>query len=317
MKANKKVIAGVIGGVVLALGVAGASVYLVTNNKISDTSTETNTTTVLKNTTSTKISSGGTYTFSGALDDKISVDTAEDVTIILDNVTIKSSDGAGIKCKEGSNVTIKLIGTNAITADNENDGINSEGDLTITGDGSLTINAADDGIHADGMLTVENGTLNITAHEGLEATHVKIDGGNITIKATDDAINAGAKSDKYSVKIEINGGNITIDMGQGDTDAIDSNGDLIINGGTINITAQSPFDFDGTGQLNGGTVTVNGQTITELTNQFGGGMGGFMPGGEQAEANGQAPTSGQAPSDERPAMQSDGQKQSRTRTATQ
>ena len=64
-------------------------------------------------------------------------------------------------------------------------------------------------------------------------------------------------------------------MGQGDTDGIDSNGDLIINGGTVNVNAQSPFDYDGQGQLNGCTVYVNGTQVTELTNQMmGGGMGG-------------------------------------------
>lgn len=287
---EKKILIGMIGGVVLALGVAGASIYLATSQNglklteentnttatVSDTTTTAsdNTTNDLEKTNSTKITAGGTYTFNGALSDKISVDTSETVTIILDNASIKSSDGAGIKCKEGTNVTIKLVGLNTITANNDNDGINSEGDLVITGDGSLTINAADDGIHADGMLTVISGNISITAHEGIEATYVKIDGGNITINATDDGINAGNKSDKYAVKIEINGGNLVINMGQGDTDAIDSNGDLAINGGTINITAQSPFDWDGTGQLNGGSVIVNGQTITQLTNQFGGEMGG-------------------------------------------
>ncbi len=281
---KKQTLAAIIGGVVLALGVGGAGTYLVINRdtifraNISENTNSTleNTNSVSNSTTSTntKITSGGTYTFTGTLNDKISIDTTEAVTVILDSVTITSSDGAGIKGKENSNATIKLIGNNRITANNENDGINVEGDLTITGDGSLTINAADDGIHADGMLTITSGTLNITAHEGLEATYVKIDGGDITINATDDGINAGNKSDKYSVKIEINGGKITIDMGQGDTDAIDSNGDLIINGGTINITAQSPFDWDGNSQLNSGTITVNGQTVTELTSQFGGNMGG-------------------------------------------
>ena len=45
--------------------------------------------------------------------------------------------------------------------------------------------------------------------------------------------------------MEINGGEITITMGSGDSDAIDSNGDIIINGGKISITGQSGFDYDG------------------------------------------------------------------------
>ena len=68
-------------------------------------------------------------------------------------------------------------------------------------------------------------------------------------------------------------------MGQGDTDAIYCNGDLTINGGTIDITAQSAFDYDGTGTLNGGTITVNGSAVTSLTQTgAGGAMGGFRNG---------------------------------------
>ena len=86
--------------------------------------------------------------------------------------------------------------------------------------------------------------------------------------------------------IEINGGNITVNMGQGDTDALDANGNIYINGGTINITGQSAFDYDNEGKINGGEVTVNGQKITTMTNQMmggpgGGQMGGQMPGGQQ------------------------------------
>ena len=62
-------------------------------------------------------------------------------------------------------------------------------------------------------------------------------------------------------------------------DAIDVNGNLYINGGTVDITGNSPFDYDGEGKLNGGTVIVNGTEITSLTNQMmGGGMKGGMPG---------------------------------------
>ncbi len=57
-------------------------------------------------------------------------------------------------------------------------------------------------------------------------------------------------------------------MGQGDTDGLDSNGNLVINGGYITINASSPFDYDISGTLNGGTVIVNGSKVTQLANQM-------------------------------------------------
>ena len=68
-------------------------------------------------------------------------------------------------------------------------------------------------------------------------------------------------------------------MGQGDTDGIDSNGNIYINGGKIDITGNSAFDYDGTAQKNGGTIIVNGTETNTITNQMmGGGMNGGMPG---------------------------------------
>ena len=81
---------------------------------------------------------------------------------------------------------------------------------------------------------------------------------------------------------------ITIKMGQGDTDGIDANGDIYINGGTINITGNSSFDYDGKAEHNGGTIIVNGSEIDTISNQFGGMMQGMkgemsngMPGNMQ------------------------------------
>ena len=70
-------------------------------------------------------------------------------------------------------------------------------------------------------------------------------------------------------------------MAQGDTDGIDANGDIIVSGGTINITGQSAFDYDGNASYTGGTIIVNGETVNAITGQFmGGGMqGGMAPGG--------------------------------------
>ena len=120
----------------------------------------------------------------------------------------------------------------------------------------------------------------ITAAEGLEATHVTINDGEISIEASDDGINASQKSDVLSPVIEINGGSTTIVMGEGDTDGVDSNGDIVINGGTISVNGNSTFDYDGTGVINGGTVIVNGEQVTTLPNQMMGGPEGTGgPGG--------------------------------------
>jgi len=67
-------------------------------------------------------------------------------------------------------------------------------------------------------------------------------------------------------------------MGQGDTDGIDSNGNIYVNGGTINITGNSPFDYDGEAKYTGGTIIVNGETTNTITNQMMG--GGGQPGGQ-------------------------------------
>jgi hypothetical protein len=68
-------------------------------------------------------------------------------------------------------------------------------------------------------------------------------------------------------------------MASGDTDALDSNGNLYISGGTVTISGQSAFDYDGAGELSGGTVTINGQQVTTLQqSMMGGGMGGGMGG---------------------------------------
>lgn len=172
-----------------------------------------------------------------------------------------------------NNGTFNVEAEDAIKCDPDDDDIESLGDLTING-GTYNIKASDDGVRANGKLEINGGTFDITASEGMEATYVLINDGTITISASDDGINASNKSSRYSIKVEINGGNITVKMGQGDTDGIDSNGDLSINGGTINVTGQSAFDYDGKAEYNGGTLIVNGQETNTITNQFMGG-GGF------------------------------------------
>ena len=51
-----------------------------------------------------------------------------------------------------------------------------------------------------------------------------------------------------------------------DTDAIDSNADLIITGGVIELFG-SGIDYDGDLTFTGGTVSVDGQEVSSISNQ--------------------------------------------------
>jgi len=218
-------------------------------------------------------------------------------------LTIVSAQGNGITSKDDLKVTggtysitslldaleandsIRIAGGD-ITIVTNKDGLHSEneddstlGYIYIAG-GTLNITAADDAIRGTSIVQIDGGVINVeTSYEGIEATQIQINGGEIDIYASDDGLNATAKSNAYSVMIEVNDGVITVAVGNGDTDAFDVNGNLYINGGTIDVTAPtSAFDADGNAQLNGGTVTVNGQAITQITQTQMGGPGG-APGG--------------------------------------
>ena len=163
-------------------------------------------------------------------------------------------------------------GTDAIHAKNDED-------LTLgyvcIADGTFNLNGGSDGIEGYAVVQIDGGDITIDSQEAIEGTYVQINGGTVDIAATDDGINASDKSSEYDIVLEINGGDISVNMASGDTDALDSNGSLFITGGTVNITAQSAFDYVANASMTGGTVTVNGQQITELTNSMmGGGMAG-------------------------------------------
>ena len=160
-------------------------------------------------------------------------------------------------------------GTDAFHAKNGDD--DSLGYIYIGG-GAITINAGDDAIHGESVVQIDGGVLDITAWEGIEGTFIQVNGGQVKISAADDGINAAAKSRSYNPTLEINGGEIAIVIGRGDTDAVDSNGDIVINGGTVSVTGGSGFDYDGTGVVNGGTIIINGEPWTDpvLPNQFAG-----------------------------------------------
>lgn len=195
-------------------------------------------------------------------------------------------DGNDINAVIFAKTNITLNGLGTLNIDSSANGVASNSDLKITG-GIYNVNTIKHGFKALNSIRVADGTFNINAtkdgfhsenEDDLTTGYVYIAGGNFTINSEDDGINASEKATNYDVQIEINGGNLDITMAEGDTDALDANGTLTINGGYINITAQFAFDFDLTASLNGGTVIVNGTQVTSITNSMmegGGGPGGF------------------------------------------
>ena len=277
------------------------------------------------------LTNGGNFTPIDENDVDAVIYAKDDLTINGSGaLTITSPAGHGVVCRdelvladvtltvEAAQTAVRANDSIAIASGNYvltagNDGIHAEnndddtlGGVYISG-GSFTIAAGDDAVHAETVLQIDGGTMQITAAEGLEATYVQINGGDVTISASDDGVNAARKSSAYTPTFEMTGGTLTIVMGQGDTDGIDSNGDILVSGGTIDVTGNSSFDYDGTAQFTGGTIIINGQQVDSIPNQFMGGgfggMGGFggqgpgqgqFPGGQMPE-NGSSSGSGQPP----------------------
>lgn len=114
------------------------------------------------------------------------------------------------------------------------------------------------------------GTLSITAeNEGLDSElHLTINGGNINISSGNDGINTN--EDGISVTT-INNGTVKIRVtGEtGEGDGIDSNGWLVINGGTViaeacSESADAGIDSDMGIHINGGTVIASGSMLDRI-----------------------------------------------------
>ena len=218
--------------------------------------------------------------------DKVFVTTVSDSSLVVTG----SFTGDGETKTDGaiySKADLTLNGSAALTVNSTANGVVSKDDLKVTG-GSYVINAASHALEGKDSIRISGGSFVLTAgkdglhtdnNEAADKGFLFIYGGELTIQASDDGVNAANKSSFYRASITVNGGEISISMGAGDTDGVDSNGDLSITGGTISVTGNSCFDVDGSVSFTGGTVCCNGQQVSTIPVQMmGGGMGGMRGG---------------------------------------
>ena len=255
------------------------------------------------------ITKPGTYSISGTLSrGQIAVDLGEGaeedpqavVTLILNGVDITCEVAPAVifyRVYECGNtdadhatkdVDTSAAGANVVIADGTTNTVNGSYVARIYKPGSVVLNEAgtevedakklhkyDGAFYSKMSINVNDGeegtgVLNINAvNEGLDSElHLTINGGNINIKSGNDGINTN--EDGISVTT-VNGGALTIQVtGEtGEGDGIDSNGWLVINGGTVIAAACSTsgdagIDSDMGIHVNGGTVMATGHMLDRI-----------------------------------------------------
>lgn len=174
-----------------------------------------------------------------------------------------SSESSAKGIKSAGDIELHAATLDLDTAD---DALHADGSISFFG-GIYDIKTGDDAVHADGTITVSDGTIRIAESlEGMEASSIIIDGGDLTVHSYDDGINTtdgSGSTDMFRAdtsSLTVNGGTVTV---YADGDGIDVNGNAVINGGTIVVygpenSANAAVDFNGTFTIAGGTLLAGG-----------------------------------------------------------
>ena len=196
-----------------------------TTNTVADTegSNDENAAVKVKSGAALAIGGKGTLTVDGNVKNGIKGAADAVITVAEVKLNINAADD-GLSCDDELNITGGTLnitaGGDAVKASpdtGENPDTTSLGNVTISG-GTLTLSAAEDGIQADGDLTISGGTF-----------HVKTNGGHTTA-LTDDA--ASCKGFKTGKTLTVTGGTLTVDSAD---DALHANTDVTISGGTLTL----------------------------------------------------------------------------------
>lgn len=213
------------------------------------------------------ITEAGTYSIKGTITDGqiiVNAGDSDKVYIILNGVNITCSDSAPVYVMNSKKTGISLADNtnNTITAtaaatENEPDAaIFSKSDLDFIGKGSLNVQSSNNsGIVSKDDLKIESGNITVkAAGDGIKGKDtVVITNGNITVNADKDGIQSNNDTDAEKGYVLIEGGKINITAGQdgiqGEISTLIKNGDITINtgGGSQNGTSNAGVNQGGPG----------------------------------------------------------------------
>ena len=239
-------------------------------NTVADTAGANDENAAVKVKSGASLSLSGTGTLTACGNVKNGIKGASDAVITVDELTlnIEAADD-GLSCDDeltilGGRVNI-TAGGDAVKAspdtdDTENPDTTSLGNVTVSG-GTLTLDAAADGIQADGDLTISGGTFAVTANGGHTTTlsdedasckglkagkTLTVSGGTFTVDSADDALHAN--------DVTVSGGTLTLASGD---DAVHADNDLVVgvkgSSSTSNPKISITASYEG---LEGTTVSV-------------------------------------------------------------
>lgn len=239
-------------------------------NTVADTAGANDENAAVKVKSGASLSLSGTGTLTACGNVKNGIKGASDAVITVDEMTlnIEAADD-GLSCDDeltikGGRVNI-TAGGDAVKAspdtdDTENPDTTSLGSVTISG-GTITLEAAEDGIQADGDLTISGGTFAVTANgghttaisdedascKGLKAGKtLTVSGGTFTVDSADDALHAN--------DVTVSGGTLTLASGD---DAVHADNDLVVGVKGSSSTSNPKIDITASYEgLEGTTVSV-------------------------------------------------------------
>lgn len=233
--------------------------------------------------TTVTITAGGTYVLTGQMSAGQVVVNAdgEKVQLVLDGVSVTSTDSAAILVRAAKKVWLTLadgtqnkLATSGSFAEDDEYSIDGavwcKSDLTINGTGALTVSSAEGhGIVCKDELALVSGDVEVeAARHAVQAQDAAcVVAGTWSLTAGTDGIHCGDDDDAEKGSVLIVGGTVSIDAA---SDGVDAANVLEVDGGEVTVSAgDDGLHSERALQVDGGTVTVSksyegleGSTVT-------------------------------------------------------